>query len=445
MKFKIIKIFSVGIGMLLIIGAISLNFTALSSAKKVELTMWWWGEQDIVGMEDYLKSIAQRYEQLNPEITLNLVLQGTDEVIPAVQAADAAKKGANIMTLWGAMYMMPNVWEGDVYPISELIPESEYKHWIGLPLLRWDNKIWAVNLYAYSVSMVYNKDILRKAGLNPDQPPATWDQFLQNCEKIKETGFTPIAVGFQDGWAGVIMTQFFTNQLLKNPFNEVLSAVVGESSFTDQKFADLWYRLKELVGKGYITKAAGSIPYYEAQQEVRAGRAAFGFVVPATVLEWQEELGEEVIGFMTTPQLPLAQSSGWPSMGMAVYIPSYAENKEQAADFLKFIHTPESLWALHEALPGRVLPADDRFDIGAVKEPKFRKMYEQTAQAMKQGFYMADYIMPWTIIGDGYFVAGQRLVTEGISPIEAANIVEKAADTWRTLNPGEIDAIRKWY
>jgi len=95
MRSKIIKIFSVSIGMLMIMGAISLIFPVQSSAEKVELTMWWWGEQDNVGMEDYLNSVARKYEEQNPGVTVNLVLQGTDETVPAVQAADAYLRKIN--------------------------------------------------------------------------------------------------------------------------------------------------------------------------------------------------------------------------------------------------------------------------------------------------------------------------------------------------------------
>jgi ABC-type glycerol-3-phosphate transport system substrate-binding protein len=444
MRFKIIKIFSVSIGMLVIMGAISLTFSVQSSAKKVELTMWWWGEQDNPGLDEYFDSMARKYEELNPEIKLNVILQGTDEVVPAVQAADAAQEGPNIMTLWGGVYMMENVWEGDVYPVSNLIPESEYQHWLGLPVLSWNNQVWAVNLYGYSVCMSYNKDIFRKAGLNPDEPPKTWDQFLQVCKKVQNVGITPIAVGFQDGWASVIMSQFFSNQLLENPFTEVIDAVVGKSHFTDPEFADVWTRIKELLEKGYIMKGAASVPHYEAQQEVRAGRAAFVFAVPGQVLEWQDELGEEAIGLMMAPQLPLAKSSGWPSMGMSVYIPSYGEHKEQAADWLTFLHEPESLWALHDAFPGRILPADDRFDISAVENPKYRELYQYTAEAMRQNFYMMDYLLPWTIIDDGYFKNVQRLTTGEISPEETAKAIEEAAKIWRELNPAGLEAIEKW-
>ena len=112
MNSKMIKILSVGIGFLLMAGLISLTAPVHSFAQKAELTMWWWGEQDNPGLGEYFDSMARKYEELNPEIRLNVILQGTDECVPAVQAADSAQKGPNIMTLWGGVYMMENVWEG---------------------------------------------------------------------------------------------------------------------------------------------------------------------------------------------------------------------------------------------------------------------------------------------------------------------------------------------
>ena len=40
----------------------------------------------------------------------------------------------------------------------------------------------------------YNKDIFKKAGLDPNKPPTTWDELLRYALKIKETGVAPIGV-----------------------------------------------------------------------------------------------------------------------------------------------------------------------------------------------------------------------------------------------------------
>ena len=42
-----------------------------------------------------------------------------------------------------------------------------------------------------------------KAGI--DAPPATWDEFLDDVQKLKDAGITPIAVGEKDKWPGHVL------------------------------------------------------------------------------------------------------------------------------------------------------------------------------------------------------------------------------------------------
>ena len=66
----------------------------------------------------------------------------------------------------------------------------------------------------------YNKALFRKAGLNPDKPPATWAQLLAACDALKGAGIVPMAAGFKDGyyaewWFGSFGPQFLTNSQLE--------------------------------------------------------------------------------------------------------------------------------------------------------------------------------------------------------------------------------------
>lgn len=56
-----------------------------------------------------------------------------------------------------------------------------------------DDKKYAVPVNGYWEGLFYNADILAEAGVEVPGADYTWDQFLVDCEKIKEAGYTPIA------------------------------------------------------------------------------------------------------------------------------------------------------------------------------------------------------------------------------------------------------------
>ncbi|RMH68536.1 MAG: extracellular solute-binding protein [Gemmatimonadetes bacterium] len=49
-----------------------------------------------------------------------------------------------------------------------------------------DEKLWAIALGANTIALYYNKTIFRRAGLDPERPPRTWDDFLNYCLQIKK-------------------------------------------------------------------------------------------------------------------------------------------------------------------------------------------------------------------------------------------------------------------
>ena len=56
----------------------------------VNLTMWWWGQQEAAGATDWLKQTVALYEKKHPNVKIKTVLQTTDGLIPAFKAAAAA-------------------------------------------------------------------------------------------------------------------------------------------------------------------------------------------------------------------------------------------------------------------------------------------------------------------------------------------------------------------
>jgi ABC-type glycerol-3-phosphate transport system substrate-binding protein len=67
-------------------------------------------------------------------------------------------------------------------------------------------RIYGLPVNQYALGLVYNRALFTRAGLDPDQPPATWDEVRADAKKIAETG----AVGFNlpttDNFGGWMLT-----------------------------------------------------------------------------------------------------------------------------------------------------------------------------------------------------------------------------------------------
>jgi len=65
--------------------------------------------------------------------------------------------------------------------------------------LMWEPATYQSKIYGFpwvldTRVLFYNKDLLRKVGLDPEIPPATWDQLLNDCKKVNQ--LEPESYGF---------------------------------------------------------------------------------------------------------------------------------------------------------------------------------------------------------------------------------------------------------
>ena len=72
-----------------------------------------------------------------------------------------------------------------------------------------DGKIYASSAEGQVIGYFYNKDLFAKAGI--DAPAETWDEFFDQCEKLKAAGITPISMDTADSawvtqlWMGAMV------------------------------------------------------------------------------------------------------------------------------------------------------------------------------------------------------------------------------------------------
>ncbi len=190
------------------------------------ISMWWWGEQEAIGIQKWVDStLAQFKDQTG--ITVDPLLMDTSAVIPQFTEAAAAGKPPDTQFLFNGIYHMENVWLGYIQALNGLIPDETLSQSGATVLSIYQGKQYRVGWYIVGFGIEYDKQAFDNAGLDADNPPTTWDAFLDACDKIKASGIIPFSAGVKDGFFG---EWYFVNtltQALDNP-SQAIDLFIGE-------------------------------------------------------------------------------------------------------------------------------------------------------------------------------------------------------------------------
>lgn len=158
----------------------------------------------------YLK-VIEDFEAANPNITVEGVEVGWDP-----QTFQAQLAGGQLPEVMVVPFTEPQglIARGQ---IADITPELEQ---IGLKDMLnpaasavgqdAEGRFYGVPIDAYALGLAYNRDIFEQAGLDPDDPPATWDEVREAARIITEktglTGYAQMTTGGQGGWMLTAMT-----------------------------------------------------------------------------------------------------------------------------------------------------------------------------------------------------------------------------------------------
>jgi multiple sugar transport system substrate-binding protein len=406
----------------------------------VNLVMWWWGEQEAPGAQKWLDETIDLYQKANPNITIEAVLQSTDSLIPSFQSAMAAQEGPDIQYFWGGVWTLEFAWGGGIAPIDDLIPAEELAHYINNFERTYDGQIWGVPWYLSGNPFVYNPSLFKKAGLDPDKPLATWDELIDACGKLKAIGVIPISGGLKDGWFGGWLFSILARQPHDSE-KDIMAAVVGKAKFTDPKHAEWWTRLEELKQAGCWNEDINSLDYQQGMDRFVQGEAAMIFGNDTFLAGWAEQMGSwDNIGVMTVPKYAdgkLANTYIVTAQGLG--ITSWSQHKQEAADFLMYMHTQDRLNAWFNYTG--VLPADNRLDVSLIKQPQLKQVYEW---ATTIGGPNLENFIPSMMDEQANFAGTQLLFAGDKTPAELAQMTQDVIDKWAEQNPEALENFTKW-
>lgn len=404
------------------------------------LTFWFWGESDVPGSTKWMQAAVERYQEQHSGVKIEFVPQATQTLQGAFQTAAQSKSGPDIAMQWATLPVLTPVWNGSVAPLTGLVPQEEMDNWLNTSENTYDGKVWAMPLYLMGIPFVWNKELFEKAGLDPDAGLATWDDLLAACEKLKAAGITPIAVGATDGAFGAWMMSVVGTQDLDS-VQELQAAYAGTADFTDPKYSGYLDKIAELKDKGYISADVSSIDATQAWQDFAQEKAAMTWTTDGNVAAWAKTDFGKKLGIQKTPKAGNGKLAEYydATQSISAFITSWSENKEAAAAFLTWLHTPENLNSFYDELGA--FPADKRFDTSLIKDPLLKQLYE--LDTLPNQLWAENYAPP-QVDDKGLRTVGQGLLAGTTNASDAAKQISQVIKDWQMQHVDEFETYKKW-
>ncbi|MBT9464460.1 sn-glycerol-3-phosphate ABC transporter substrate-binding protein UgpB [Hydrogenophaga sp.] len=194
-------------------GALALA-ALISGPVHAQTEIQWWHSMT-GGLNDWVLDLANGFNASQKEYKIVPTYKGTyDETMPAAVAAFRAGNAPHILQVYevGTATMMAA--KGAIVPVGKVLADAGYKFdpkayipavvgYYTAP----NGQMLSFPLNSSTTVFNYNKDLFKKAGLDPNSPPKTWPEVVLAAAKLKASG---VSCPFTTSWQGWTQLESFS-------------------------------------------------------------------------------------------------------------------------------------------------------------------------------------------------------------------------------------------
>ncbi len=380
-----------------------------------------------------LRELIREFERRNPDVRVEERYHANayTGLLQNLQAALAAGNPPDVVQM-GYLYIRYAAKNFPYVPIAELARryggERHLRRFAPniLALGQVEGTLVGVPYSLSNIVAYYNADLFRRAGLDPDRPPSTWEGWRRAAHQIKErTGKYGIyLILLDDNWAIEALIRSNGGTLLRCTGGVYRTGVDGKEAV---EALAMW---ASLVRDGL----ALGVPLQQGEQAFLAGEAASFMTTIARRAGLQEQTKGRfelrAARFPTFGGKPPALPGG----GNVLMVFSRDPKKQEAAwKFIQFLTSPEgfTLWTKGTGYVP-LLPE-------LIRDPRYLKDFVEKNPIQKVAVEQLPFTVPWTSFpGPNGLAASQALfravqrALAGQAPAEVA-LKEAAAEINRLI------------
>jgi raffinose/stachyose/melibiose transport system substrate-binding protein len=407
--------------------------TTTTEAQAEPVTIEWWHIQNTDPMMTLWQDIANEFMEANPNVTINITVMENEAFKAALQTNLQAGDVPDLFQSWGGGGLREQVDAGLVQDITDLS-----SGFIGnlnegaVGLYQVDGVQYGIPFNLGMVGFWYNKDLFAQAGI--DAPPATWDEFLEDVQALKDAGITPIAVGAGDKWPAHF---YYSYLMIREGGQAAMDQVTTDLNFDVAPFVEAGNQLKRLIDMEPFQPGFLAAPWDAPDGE--SGTIGTGAAAISLMGQWGPGAYANQSG-VGVPEDPIAErlpgEFGWfpfPAVeGGAGAVTDgfgggdgFAVGRDAPPEAVQFLEYLTSLdQAIRAGETERVLPITKGAEV-SVTDPLQLEVLEGLSQATFVQLYLDQYFTPE--LGAAVNDAVATLFAGTASPEEVTQAITAAA------------------
>jgi len=286
------------------------------------------------------------------------------------------------------------------------------------PMLSKNGKTYAFTQTGWAGGLFYNKELFEKAGIA--NIPNTWDEFIQDCLKLKEAGIIPLYDNMQD--LTTIHSTLFGNLQLSKDKDIDAKIFAGETNFSNTwtEVFKIWK--KDLIDNKILTPDMIGLTGDQIVNEFALGNVAMFPGGPWNIGTLEETNPDLKFDMMPVPGPDPAGGNyfaGAPGVGFAIN--SKTKYKDEALLFLQFLASEEGLKAFEKGT-GALITANG---YEGTIHPAMMNAYKNGLMAGKIYLPMVSWPRHQEALRSQFVVSMQDLAVGKVTPEQVTEALDK--------------------
>ena len=317
-----------------------------------------------------IDDMIAEFEKANPDIKVKAVYAGNyDDTRVKALAAIKANQPVQLSVLF-SIDVFELIDQDVILPFDDVVTSAEDKQWLAsfYPALMENSKakgkIWGIPFQRSTIVMYHNKDAFKDAGLDPNKPPATWDEMAAMAQKLTKKD----ASGNVTRWGVHIPSTgyaywMFQALCIQNGL-ELMNPDGNQTYFDKPEVVAALQYWRDLAVK-HKAMPEGTIDWGTLRQKFLEGATAIMWHTTGNLTAVREGAKFD----FGVSMLPASKRRGSPTGGGNFYLFKKASKAEQEAalKFIKFMTAPE-LTARWSIATGYVATRADAYETQTLKK-----------------------------------------------------------------------------